>query len=118
VHLCAQTVWWRLVQDVQETVVADLEHLRRRFHAEPMEVANVHIDNDFHDFLLVPIPSSRAVAPTVYPTTHVTNVSDSQTAVESVTSRRKYVLADPTILVRAGGGHTTADTSVPDGQRR
>src|SRR5678816_353008 len=49
VHARAQIVRWRLVQDVQHAVVADLEHLRRRLHAESMEVACAQIDDDFHD---------------------------------------------------------------------
>ena len=49
VHLRAQTLRRRLVQDVQCAVVANLEHLRRRLHAEPVEVACAQIDNDLHD---------------------------------------------------------------------
>src|SRR5688572_21648181 len=39
VHFRAQTWVGRLVQDVQFAVVADLEHLWRRLHAEPVEIA-------------------------------------------------------------------------------
>ena len=53
VHLRAQTVRRRLLQDVQYAVVADLEYFRRCLHAEPMEVAYAQIDNDFHDVLPV-----------------------------------------------------------------
>src|SRR5262247_159142 len=49
IHARAQTVRWRLDQDVQYAVVANLEHLRRGLHTESVEVACAQIDNDFHD---------------------------------------------------------------------
>ena len=53
VHFRAQTLFWRLVQDVQCAVVANLEHLRRCLHAEPVEIANAEIYNDLHVISLV-----------------------------------------------------------------
>ena len=73
VHLGAQTLWWRLVQDVQFTVVTNLEHLRRRLHADAVEIAQAQIYNDFMMSLraLRALNRVRALMPRVYDTTAV-----------------------------------------------
>src|SRR5262245_51811319 len=48
--LRAECLRGRLVQDVEESVVPDLEDFRGRFRAEPVALADIEIDNNFHGF--------------------------------------------------------------------
>src|SRR3954451_21900164 len=42
-----------LLEDVEEVVVPNLEHLRGRLHAECVALAKIEVDDDAHLFLLV-----------------------------------------------------------------
>ena len=51
-HLLTQLFGRRLVEDVEEIVVVDLEHLRGQAHAERIALTQIEVDHYSHRFSL------------------------------------------------------------------